>query len=50
MWKLKTRVNFEKDNARFVIGMYMLVMLCITLPQYNTVPVLTSKSSNGLRC
>ena len=30
MWKLKTRVNFEKENARFVIRMYMLVRPCIT--------------------
>jgi hypothetical protein len=30
MWKLKTRVNFEKENARFVIRMYMLVKPCIT--------------------
>jgi hypothetical protein len=30
MWKLKTRMNFEKENTRFVIRMYMLVMSCIT--------------------
>jgi hypothetical protein len=30
MWKLKTQVNFEKENARFVIRMYMPVMPCIT--------------------
>jgi hypothetical protein len=30
MWKLKTRLNVKKENARFVIRMYMLVMSCIT--------------------
>jgi hypothetical protein len=40
MWKLKTRVNFEKENARFVIRMYMLVMPCITWPQFNGETVL----------
>jgi hypothetical protein len=26
MWKLKTRLNVKKENARFVIRVYMLVM------------------------
>jgi hypothetical protein len=30
MWKLKTRLNVKKENARFVIRVYMLVMSCIT--------------------
>jgi hypothetical protein len=40
MWKLKTQVNFEKENARFVIRMYMPVMPCITWPQFNGATVL----------